>query len=876
MEQLYFTACPAGHGTEPREGLQAKRRTQGYPGAPDTRHLEVKPFLPGGKLLVPPLLRYRREGDEAELIAIAPRATEFDTERGAWGKPGGFFTHAIRIDQAELEAVAWWPAGLYQSRIWCAADPQPTEGQPPDPLPVPIGPGALTRPPTFDAAQPLADGLTANMLAGMLAGLAEAVRGGRTLTLLASKPDRLADLVAVLTFALPGALRSWVTFSTYADKPEELLGYRLQGTVGPRSRMEDLGDLGPVVDLDSQVVHMDSEPPHWASRLAVWLVLGGPDERAAWEAFALQAGLGETPNRARDAWSDLRLDRILRECRIPATAGKGKPSAATPPRGAEAAPEAAPGGRAITQLPDDLFPPDAPEAATRAIGIDLGTTYSLVAYLDPQGNPVSVPSGAGDLLTPSVVLFEDDGVVVGKEAVAASVLDPEAVAECVKRDMGAKQYQKLIRGKPMPPEVISSLILRKLKEDAERVIGPIKQAVVTVPAYFDEPRRRATIDSGQLAGLEVLEILNEPTAAALAFAHRLGLLDPSGTLKEPMKALVYDLGGGTFDVTVVELKTGSFRAIATDGDVFLGGKDWDQELVNLLAERYEAAKGQDPRSDPVSLQELRIAAEAAKRAISERHQAPVIVNHRGVRHKVEVTRADFEARTEGLVERTRATTEIVIRQANLSWADIDRVLLVGGSTRMPMIRAMLADLTGKPPDASLPADEVVAMGAAVYAGIVLRREGRSESPGRDFSVTNVNSHSLGLLAIDTETKRKINRILIPKNTPLPAKVAGRFQTHRPGQKSVKLSVMEGDSEQPSACTHVGDAVIRGLPPGLPAGFPVQVKYTYRADGTLEVRGTLVGHKAAVKTEFQRVSELSDDEYSFWVEHLTARRNRLKL
>lgn len=874
MEQLYFTACPAGHGTEPRDGLQVKRRTQGYPGAPDTRHLQVNPFLPGGKLLAPPLLRYRLEGDEAELIAIAPRATEFDTDRGGWGKPGGFFSHAIRLDQAELEAVAWWPAGLYQSRIWRAADPQPTHEQLPEPLPVPIGPAALTRPPSFAAVQPLADGLTANLLAGMLAGLAETVRNGRTMTLLASKPDRLADLVGLLTFAVPGVLRSWVTFSTYAEKPEDLLGYRLQGTVGPRSRIADLGELGPVVDLDSQVVHNDdeaSEPPHWASRLAVWLVLGGPNERAGWEAFARQAGLGETPNRARDAWSDLRLDRLVRECRVPVSTTQGKP----PGPDSAADSDETETSRAIRQVADDRSAPDEQTETTRAVGIDLGTTYSLVAYLDLQGNPISIPSGAGDLLTPSVVLFEDDGVVVGKEAVAASLLDPDAVAECVKRDMGAKQYQKLVRGKPMPPEVISSLILRKLRTDAERVIGPIKQAVVTVPAYFDEPRRRATIDAGQLAGLDVLEVLNEPTAAALAFAHRLGLLDPAGLLKEPMKALVYDLGGGTFDVTVVELKTGSFRAIATDGDVYLGGKDWDAELVNLLAERFEAAKGQDPRSDPVGLQELRIAAEGAKRALSERQQAPVIVNHRGIRQKVEVSRADFEQRTEGLVERTRATTEIVVRQANLGWSDIDRVLLVGGSTRMPMIRAMLADLTGKPADDSLPADEVVAMGAAVYAGIVLRREGRSDAAGRDFSVTNVNSHSLGLLAIDTETKRKINRILIPKNTPLPAKVAGRFQTHRAGQKSVKLTVMEGDSEQPAACARVGDAVIRGLPPDLPAGSPVQVKYTYRADGTLEVHGGLIGHKAAVKTEFQRVSELSDDDYSFWVEHLTTQPNRIK-
>jgi molecular chaperone DnaK len=511
--------------------------------------------------------------------------------------------------------------------------------------------------------------------------------------------------------------------------------------------------------------------------------------------------------------------------------------------------------------------------ALPTIGIDLGTTYSVVAYLDSQGRPVSVVNSNGDLLTPSVVLFEDDGVVVGKEAMAASALEPDRVADCVKRDMGGAAYRKPIKGELMPPEVISSMVLRQLKSDAERRLGPVTQAVITVPAYFDEPRRRATADAGRLAGLEVLDIINEPTAAALAYAYQLGLFDRQGAWKDekPFKALVYDLGGGTFDITVVEIQSGSFRAIATDGDVYLGGKDWDAKLVAIAAERFIQAQGTDPRDDPVSLQDLTLAAEAAKKTLSERARASLIVNHQGRRLKVEVGRDEFEEATAALLERTRATTEIVVREARLSWPEIDRVLLVGGSTRMPMVVRMLRQLTGKTPDGSLPVDEAVAHGAALYAGLLFRKQ-QTAAPALDFAITNVNSHSLGLVAVDPETKRRTNQILIHKNTPLPHSVTRRFRTLKPGQKSVKLTILEGESEIPEACTQIGIGVIRGLPPNLPAGSPVEVTYTYQPNSRLRIVGWLVGHEAAVTTIFERVNDLSEADFAFWVERLSERAN----
>jgi molecular chaperone DnaK len=535
-----------------------------------------------------------------------------------------------------------------------------------------------------------------------------------------------------------------------------------------------------------------------------------------------------------------------------------------------------PSGDTAEMLLDEAGGPPAPRAARTepAVGIDLGTTYSVVAYIDPQGRPASIGNANGDILTPSVVLFDDDGAVVGREAVLGATLEPDRVAECVKRDMGNKYYRKKIGGEFLPPAVISSYILRRLKSDAERKLGKVSKAVITVPAYFDETRRRATMDASRLAGLDVLDILNEPTAAAIVYGYQEGFLDRSGTVKsgEPVRVLVYDLGGGTFDVTVVEMSSQSFKAIATDGDVRLGGKDWDEKLVEIAAERLTAGLGEDPRRHPETLQEMWIAAEAAKKTLSERPKATMYVNHEGKRHKVEVTREEFEDATAPLVLRTRTTAEIVVLQAGLTWPQINRVVVVGGSTRMPMITRMLAGLAGRNVDHSVSADEAVAHGAALYADMLLEKQGAGTGQTH-FSVTNVNSHSLGVVGIDPITGRRRNRIIIPKNTPLPHSASGRFKTYQANQPNVKITVMEGEGDSPDSCIEVGLCVIQGLPPNLPAGWPVEVRYTYRENGRLQVSASLVGHAARVTTEFERDSSLSDDDLMLWAECLSAEAKR---
>ncbi len=514
--------------------------------------------------------------------------------------------------------------------------------------------------------------------------------------------------------------------------------------------------------------------------------------------------------------------------------------------------------------------------AFNTIGIDLGTTFSAMAFIDSFGRPTTIPNSNGNSTTPSVVLFGTDGIIVGEEAVQAATMEADRVAECAKRDMGSRHFRKSLGGQNLPPEVISSYILKKLKSDAERKLGPVTHAVITVPAYFDERRRQATVNAGKLAGLNVLDILNEPTAAAIAYGfHRGFLKHGNGDAEKAIRILVYDLGGGTFDVTLMEIKGDHFQTLATDGDVKLGGRDWDEKLVNLIAERFIREHREDPRQNQESLYELYRAAETAKRTLSEREQALVVISHVGTRFKTTVTRADFEAATATLLNRTRITTEIVLQHSKLAWKDIDRVLLVGGSSRMPMVAKMLQQVTGQEPDRSVSPDDAVAQGAALFAELAIQKRGLGTAHNQ-FSVTNVNSHSLGIIGIRPETGQRVSKVVIPKNSPLPAMVKMKFTTHRPNQQSVLVTVVEGESEDPEACAPVGQFMVQELPPGLPAKWPIQIVYQYSENGCLKVSAKVAGQEKAATTEFVRDNSLSDDDLMVWGQRLQTNNDPLSL
>ncbi|MHC4405026.1 MAG: Hsp70 family protein [Planctomycetota bacterium] len=502
----------------------------------------------------------------------------------------------------------------------------------------------------------------------------------------------------------------------------------------------------------------------------------------------------------------------------------------------------------------------------RAVGIDLGTTNSAVAWIDETGRSAMVRNSEGDLLTPSVVFFDDEEVVVGKEARSATAVHPDRVAEWVKRDMGRAVYSRPIGGKYIPPEVIQACILRRLQADLTATLGPNVGVVITVPAYFDEPRRKATADAGQMAGLNVLDIVNEPTAAALAFGEVLGYLSAAGDTAEEMTVLVYDLGGGTFDTTLIRLGPGDVRTLATDGDVQLGGYDWDTRLVDHVAEWFKQSFGRDPRKDLAALKRLYGAVVEAKHALTARSRATIAIDFGGYSREETVTREDFEELTADLLERTSYTTRQLVRVAELEWKDVSRVLLVGGSTRMPMVARMLESLSGIAPDHRANPDEAVARGAALYAKYLLDRqawEETEEAPAPDFEVTNVNAHSLGIEGIEPETYLKTNVVLIPRNTPLPAVFTRKFTTKRAGQQSIVIQVLEGESSRPAECSGIGRTVVRDLPPDLPQGWPIDVTFEYRENGRLSVHTSVPGKDRDVTLEMEREVGLSEEGVARW-------------
>ncbi len=500
----------------------------------------------------------------------------------------------------------------------------------------------------------------------------------------------------------------------------------------------------------------------------------------------------------------------------------------------------------------------------KAVGIDLGTTFSVTAWVNPQGRSEIIPNAEGDLLTPSVVLFDDAEVIVGKEARSALGVHPDRVAEWVKRDMGAPVYSHPVRGEHLPPEVIQSCILRKLRSSITNTLGPDTRVVITVPAYFDEPRRKATADAGEMAGLSLLDIVNEPTAAALSFAEALGFLSPQGTATEAMTVLVYDLGGGTFDATLLRIAPGEIRALATDGDVQLGGHDWDLRLVDCVAEQFHEIHDLDPRRDLSAFHRLYQEVLNAKHTLSARNRAVVHFEYSGFSADIPLTRELFEQRTADLLERTAYTTRQLVATAQIDWSDVSRILLVGGATRMPMVQRMLTELTGKTPDHTVNPDEAVARGAALYAHYLLQKQSQQTGgPKPVFEVVNVNAHSLGIEAVEPQTLRKTNVVLMPRNTPLPATVTERFTTKQQGQRSIVIRILEGESTVPDECSTIGRTSLRELPPSLPQGWPIDVTFQYATNGRLSVHTAVPGTDRHLSLQLQREVGLSDESMSRW-------------
>lgn len=508
--------------------------------------------------------------------------------------------------------------------------------------------------------------------------------------------------------------------------------------------------------------------------------------------------------------------------------------------------------------------------AEKIFGIDLGTTNSAIAVLENDEAHI-LKNMDGDTITPSVVFFTgvdeagNDESLVGIQAKNSAATAPDKIVQFVKRLMGNQGGAYNFRapsGKEYTPEMISALILRKVCKDAEQYAGDsaVKNVVITVPAYFDDSRRIATKQAGKIAGLNVLRVINEPTAAAIAFG-----IDTN----ESGKILVYDLGGGTFDVTVMDINNGNFDVIATGGDSQLGGLNFDQKIIAIILKQLQEQGCVVDDEDDTLMADIREKAEKTKLQLSNVKTARPVFTINGSTYRIEISREAFEKEAEPLMQRTQLLLEDVLNEKNLSWSDIDHLLVVGGSTRMPMVKKLLEDISGKEVVYKIDPDTAVAQGAAIFAGTLTPEASDSfdadaaleENGGHaaDLVISDVTSQSLGVITIDSnDYRKKINTIIIPHNTKIPAKKSEIVCTVVDNQTEICIEVTEGNDADVEYVKIIGSCTL-SMPP-YPSGSPLEIIYAYDPDQTVYIEVIdLVTNNSLGTFEIDRTSNLSDEE-----------------
>jgi molecular chaperone DnaK len=506
--------------------------------------------------------------------------------------------------------------------------------------------------------------------------------------------------------------------------------------------------------------------------------------------------------------------------------------------------------------------------SSRAVGIDLGATRAAVALIDERGRSAMFRDSQGDLLTPSVVYFEDDEWLHGRAAKLAAATQPARAGEFYKRDLGERAYARAIGGELVPPEVVEGCLVRKLLDNlASEGVAPTAIAL-SHPAGFTQAQRRARVDAARMAGADVLGTLHDPMAAALSYAETQGYLVPNCN-KPGQRVLVFDLGGSKLDVAIIEIKPNRLRTMAIGGNTRLGGRDWDQRLAEYLAEQFAKQFGDDPRHDMISVRRLLESAEEAKQSLTARQQTRVQVQRSDDAAAIIVTRQAFEDQTADLVDAAMQVAEQTLAQAGIVWRDMGGLLIVGGATRMPAIAARLKTLSGFDPATGVHPDEAVARGAAIFAEHLLAKRDGRRSP-LEFSLVDITVHNLGLEWRDEQSGRIENVVLIARGSELPCGTVSKVVTDREDQDAIELVLLEGESRQAEQCTRIARLAIRDLPTGLPKGAQINVQYQLTAEGRLQAKPQLARTGAPLTVNVRRENAPTENELTDWKQWLAKR------